>query len=365
MKRARKLRAVRNIARGTWVCFPVVNGKRTSRKLGLLSELTQQEADKRAEEMFRSLNLQEKRSVPTVSSIIVQYRLEKMPTRRDTRRAYEVWLKNYIIPRWGECLLSDVQARPVELWLTSLVLSSKSKVHIRGLLRILWEFAMWCGAIPVQRNPMELVTVKGATKRKKKPRSLASEEVQSFVRNLHEPFRTIALVCVCFGLRISEALALRWRDIDWLNQRLQVERGIVCQIVDDVKTPESERAMHIAPEMLEVFRNWKQASQFSTAEDWMFASPMQAGRLPWSYDQVWRVYQKAAKNAGIGGLGTHVLRHTYRSLLDAVRTPIAVQQKLMRHVDIRTTMNTYGDVVTDEMAQAHGRVVRLLLPNAN
>jgi len=64
-------------------------------------------------------------------------------------------------------------------------------------------------------------------------------------------------------------------------------------------------------------------------------------------------------------LATHALRHTYRSWLDAVGTPIAVQQKLMRHADIRTTMNVYGDVVTDEMAQAHSKVVRLVLSKAN
>lgn len=41
--------------------------------------------------------------------------------------------------------------------------------------------------------------------------------------------------------------------------------------------------------------------------------------------------------------------------------PIAVQQKLMRHADIRTTMNVYGDIVTDEMEQAHAKVVRMAL----
>ena len=46
------------------------------------------------------------------------------------------------------------------------------------------------------------------------------------------------------------------------------------------------------------------------------------------------------------------MRHTYRSWLDAVGTGIAVQQKLMRHSDIRTTLNVYEDVITDEMAQA-------------
>jgi integrase len=40
-------------------------------------------------------------------------------------------------------------------------------------------------------------------------------------------------------------------------------------------------------------------------------------------------------------------------------TPVAVQQKMMRHSDIRTTMNIYSDVVTDEMEQAHGKVVGL------
>ena len=89
------------------------------------------------------------------------------------------------------------------------------------------------------------------------------------------------------------------------------------------------------------------------------ASPVQNGRLPWSYDQVWRVYQRAAKAAGIGGLGTHSLRHTYRTWLDSVGTPIGVQQKLMRHADIRTTMNIYGDVATADMVEAHRKIVSL------
>jgi integrase len=58
------------------------------------------------------------------------------------------------------------------------------------------------------------------------------------------------------------------------------------------------------------------------------------------------------------------MRHTYRSWLDAAAgTTVAVQQKLMRHGDIRTTMNVYGDVVTNEMQEAHSKVVQMALPN--
>jgi hypothetical protein len=46
---------------------------------------------------------------------------------------------------------------------------------------------------------------------------------------------------------------------------------------------------------------------------------------------------------------------------DAVGTPFGVQQKLMPHTDIRTTMNIYGDAASADMREAHGKIVRLAL----
>ena len=267
-----------------------------------------------------------------------------MPTRQSTRTGYEVWFTNYILPRWDDSTITTLQARPVELWFKSLDIAPKSQVHIRGLIGMLWDFAMWRGDVPTQRNPMELVTIKGATRRVRQPRSLTVEEFQKFIQYLEEPFRTMALLCVCFGLRISECLALRWSDIDWLNGRLRVERGIVRQVVDDVKTAGSRKQMVIDNGLVTALKAWKQRTQFGADGDWIFGSPVQLGRLPWSYPHVWRKFHDAASDAGIGKLATHTMRHTYRSWLDAVGAPIAVQQKLMRHADIRTTMNVYGDV---------------------
>jgi integrase len=346
----------------TWSFLWWENGKRKSKSLG--KHPTKTAAWRAAKPLRDALETKPKivtDTVITVNTLIESYRAEKMPKREDTRRAYETWFRNHIVPKWGACVLSDVQARPVELWLTSLDLSPKSRSHIRGLLSTLWDYAMWRGDVPTQRNPIELVTVKGASKRTRQPRSLTVAEFQKLTAQLHEPFRTIALVCVCFGLRISEALALKWSDVDWLAGRLSVERGIVRQIVDDVKTVNSGRALHIGADMLAVLKAWKQASQFSGADDWMFASPVQLGRLPFSYTGVLHVFQKAAQRAGIGTVGTHTMRHTFRSWLDAVGTSVAVQQKAMRHADIRTTMNTYGDVVTDELVQAGSKVARLAL----
>jgi integrase len=56
---------------------------------------------------------------------------------------------------------------------------------------------------------MELVRIQSASRRSKKPRSLTVQEFQRFIEELQEPAQTIAPVCVCFGLRISECLALK------------------------------------------------------------------------------------------------------------------------------------------------------------
>jgi integrase len=220
---------------------------------------------------------------------------------------------------------------------------------------------MWKQAIPMQVNPISLVRVKGASKRRKQPRSLTVEQFRLLFSHLKEPHSTVSLLCICFGLRISERLALRWSDVDWLNKRLRVERGIVERNVDDVKTDESRKSLVIADELLERLKRWKQATEFSEDSDWVFASPMKAGRLPYSYTGVWRELDRASEVAAVGHVGTHTFRHSYRMWIDAIGTPIGVQQKLMRHSDIRTTMNIYGDAATDDMREAHNKIVGLAL----
>ncbi len=185
------------------------------------------------------------------------------------------------------------------------------------------------------------------------------EQFHALLKELQEPFATMALLSVCLGLRVSEVLALRWADVDWLGSRLSIRRGIVGQVVDDVKTEGSAKTFNLADELLKRLKSWKQCSGFSGIDDWIFASPFKLGRLPFSYTGTQQGLERASKAAGIGHISTHASRHTYLSRLDAVKTPIAVQQKMMRHTDIRTTMNVYGDVVTDEMSTAGVKVAQL------
>jgi integrase len=342
-----------------WRFYWWENGKRRSKALGHFS--TKVDAWKAAKPLRDALETEKpvQPGVPKVSTLVKHYRTEKMPTRKDTKRGYESWIRVHILPKWGECPITDLQARPVELWLESLNLAPKSRTHIRGILSSLWNFAMWRQDIPIQVNPISLVTVKGASKRIRQPRSLTVEQFRLLVSHLKEPFGTIALMCVCFGLRISECLALRWSDVDWLNGQLRVERGIVEQTVDDVKTDESRKSFAIAEELLERLKEWRRATDFPADGDWIFASPLKIGRLPYSYTGFWRELDRASKDCGIGHIGTHTFRHSYRMWIDAIGTPIGVQQKLMRHSDIRTTMNIYGDAESGDMRRVNGKIAEL------
>jgi len=162
--------------------------------------------------------------------------------------------------------ITDMQAQPVELWLRSLPLAPRSKSEIRALMGRLFDCAMWRGDIPTQLNPMKLVRV-----RTRKPRSLTVEEFQKMLRHLPEPFRTLALVCACFGLRISECLGLKWGDVNWLDKTLSVQRGVVRNRIGDCKTVGSEQSLFTSPEMLDVLNTWRQRSQFASESDCIFA----------------------------------------------------------------------------------------------
>jgi integrase len=141
---------------------------------------------------------------------------------------------------------------------------------------------------------MELVAIRGASKRTRKPRGLTVEQFQSLLTQFESDlcFRTMLLIAVGFGLRISELLGLMWCDVDWLSKTLRIERGVVKQICDDVKSDTSRKTMAIADELLEVLRLWRQTTQFSGEGDWMFASPWKLGRQPLSYTSFGRHWMR-------------------------------------------------------------------------
>src|SRR5215470_13056679 len=125
MKRAARFKTgsvVFDKRRKTWNFLWWEAGKRRSRQIGTASQYPTKASAWRRAKIFQDSLENPTKTVNhelAVNRLVEQYRLEKMPKRSDTRRAYEVWLRNHILPRWADCPLTDLQARPVELWLES------------------------------------------------------------------------------------------------------------------------------------------------------------------------------------------------------------------------------------------------------
>ena len=75
------------------------------------------------------------------------------------------------------------------------------------------------------------------------------------------------------------------------------------------------------------------------------------------------VINECARRSQVGHLSTHSFRHSFRTWIDSINTPVGVQQRLMRHASIVTTMNQYGDALSEDMRQAHEKVAALALRN--
>jgi len=69
----------------------------------------------------------------------------------------------------------------------------------------------------------------------------------------------------------------------------------------------------------------------------------------------------ACHDAGIVHVSPHSFRHSYRAWLDELGTPITVQQRAMRHGDIRVTMN-YGDAIGEGLREALAKVAARAIP---
>jgi integrase len=297
-------------------------------------------------------------------TLLDRYLAEEMPERHSTNLAYPSYIETHIRPKWADWPLRKLTRRgasfTVEQWLKSLDLAPKTKGNVRNVMAVIFNCAMRWGLIDLGINPVSLVRVKGINRRQTEPRILSPEEIQALIAKLTEPCRTAVIFA---HLRCSELFALRWLDFDWEQLTLLVRRAIVDGVVGDVKTKYSQSGLPLDPALAEVLFNWKRASQFGQDRDWVFASSHKAGELPLRSSSMLATQIKPAMQAAnLGGnVGWHTFRHTYSSMLRQLGVDVKVQQELLRHADIRTTMNVYTQAVSEQKRAAHSKVVRMVL----
>jgi integrase len=307
---------------------------------------TQAHAERKIADRRKEIN--EQRIVATFNDLADKYESEDLPANPHTRKTYLSNLQ-HLRKRWGKERLDAIAANmmAVQLWLNNLKdgagkdYSIQTRQHVRNLMHKIFEDGMLWGILPLQRNPLELVTVKEGVRKKRRKLILTWEQIDTLLRDPELPahVKGMVMVAVCTGMRVSEVLGLRWEDINFKAGAISILRRVDGAHVGQTKSEESEQEdypMH--PLLASALRAWEKAEE--PIEGWVFGSAI-TGR-PFHASTLLADHLKpAAERAGIHGLGWHTFRHTFRALLADMEQPLEVQQALMRHSDISMTVE-YG-----------------------
>jgi integrase len=184
------------------------------------------------------------------------------------------------------------------------------------------------------------------------------------LENSRNPVVTAVVLILVTGMRIGEALALRWGKIDWQRQSITVDQSLY---EGEVSTPKTQSGVHILPMtklLLSALLKWKKGKA-ADADNFVFPSEVGPGFCRRNLSN--RFLKPAAEAAGIGNVSWHMLRRTHSTWLkDVGATPDVIQHQI-GHSDPRLAFELYVMSVPGERRRAVDRMSsqlkRLLDPN--
>jgi integrase len=291
-------------------------------------------------------------------TITALYRADHIPTLdHSTRANVDYLLRDYIEDKFSKTPLREMRPLAINNWLQGLKLSATTKAAIRSIMSVCFRLAALHEFLPpMEANPMSLIKIKGVTKRKKRRPEVSIENFKKLLAALPEPLNIMVLVDSAYGLRVSELLALKWEDIDVEAKTLSIVRKFTRGQIGETKTAASEAPLPLATPILDALIKWRPKTSES---EWVFPSPSTGGPRSASM-LLQKGIKPVAAGLGLGDVGFHSLRHACRSWLTSMGVDLGTTKGLMRHANISTTMDVYGSALTDDMRQAHEKLVKEL-----
>lgn len=217
---------------------------------------------------------------------------------------------------------------------------------IQGMLSLAFDRAIILGL--AKKNPARMV---GNIKSKKvKVDFWTLEEFQKVISLLYKGDYYEHYLFICFwllfttGLRIGEAAALQWEDIDFESGIISVTKTLYYKSMNeykfvDPKTSASIRTVVIDEDTIRELKDWMEV-QKKVLKDCNFV--LSYSGIPTSKHTLPRALEKLAGLAGVHRIKIHALRHSHVALLISMGVnPLIVKDRL-GHEKIQTTLGTYG-----------------------
>lgn len=257
---------------------------------------------------------------------------------QSTLSDYRSSLNAHLLPRWADRPVASITpAEIADLRDDCLAAGLSPRTVVRHLTVAHGVFRQAVRAHGLARNPASAELVDRPTVRYSGEfDSLDAEELAALVRAAADrQDAALYLTAAMTGLRQGELLALRWRDIDFAGQRVQVRRSW-SHVAGAEKAPKSGRvrSVPLVPELVPPLDGLSQREHFTDPGDLVFCSIV--GEHV-DHQALRRRYYAALDRAGLRRIRFHDLRHVFGST--AVRAfPLSDVQAMLGHAHVTTTM---------------------------
>lgn len=215
--------------------------------------------------------------------------------------------------------------------------SRKTVNNHLGVLRQLMDRAVVAGWLT--SNPCESVRIPKSLKSGKRGRRSAAQ-IQAVIDHAGDDLISLlAFFVMVTGLRKGEALALTWGDLRWDDRLITVNKSVYFNgNAPRIKRPKTAAGVRevLLPDILVNYLH--QGNKPKTAYIFTFDP---TGKKPLLKSQFYDNFARYQVNNGLIGVGLHVLRHTYASMLYDRGVDVKTAQALLGHADISTTQNIY------------------------
>ena len=159
--------------------------------------------------------------------------------------------------------------------------------------------------------------------------------------------RLFLLFLASTGLRISEAIALRWRDVqlDGSTPHVKVRRRMVRGKFGPPKSKRSRRDVPLGHELVIALRRHHKDTEWPRPDDIVFATSVGTPHRP---ENLRRTIMPFAEEAAVPWLGFHALRHFFASaLIDQGRNIVQVS-RLLGHHSPAFTLSRYAHLMSED-----------------
>jgi integrase len=271
-----------------------------------------------------------------------------------TRASHRSNVKAHLLPMFGKLRLAEISPLLIMDFLkqkSAAGLKPKSLLNLYVLLQKMLNLAVALELL--NSNPMQRVP-KPKVEPTEKP-ALSAVQVKAIADNMPQNLRALVILLYLTGLRIGEALALKWSDVDLEQSKLYIRRSVWRRREQTPKSRKSIRAKHLLGGLKRVLQEHRELCVGAQPEDYLFTTG--AGRSFDPDDLRKRVLYPAMDRAGIErkgarSYGFHLFRHSAGSQMQEVTGDLKQTQSFLGHSSIGITSDVYVHLQPDSEVES-------------